>query len=161
MKKPTVCILIFLFVLLVSGCSGAAAPEKVDTHIDTHFTASYRGLELQGVLIFSEDLQMCLEISTPDELSGLSFSWGDDFTIGYRGLNAVTETDYLPHTAFAQAIKNTMDDIAIADISLQKDENGLYFYKGKTDSGCYVVYTDNQGKIKEISLPPLELNMKL
>lgn len=151
MKKLTLCILIFLFLFVFSGCS-EKAPEKINMHIDSSFTATMGELELSGLLIYSEEGEMYLEISTPDELSGLSFSFSENFTMGYRGLNAVTETDYLPPSAFAQSIKNSLDNALASKPALEKTEDKKYTAIAKGDSGCYKIHTDENGNIKKIEV---------
>lgn len=160
MKKATTCILMFLFVFLFSGCS-ARAPEKINMHIDSSFKATMGDLELEGLLIYTEEGEMYLDISTPDELYGLSFSFKDNFTLGYRGLNAVTQSDYLPPSSFAQSIKNSLDNIALEKPLPEPCENTLFVYRGKSDSGSYKVYTDIMGVIKEIEIVGCDIKIKL
>lgn len=160
MKKPSVCILIFLFVLLLTACK-PQAPTEIVTHIDSPFTATMGDLSLEGLLIYTDQREMYLDISTPDELYGLSYSWEENFTIGYRGLNAVTESDYLPPSSFAQSVKNTLDDILLNKPTLQSGDNGYFTASGKTDSGCYKVFTDQKGVVKEIEIIGCDIKIKL
>lgn len=160
MKKPTMCILIFLFIFSLSGCS-AKAPENIQMHIDSPFRATMGDLSLEGILIFTEDREMYLDISTPDELYGLSFSYRDNFTIGYRGLNAVTESDYLPSSSFAQSVKNTLDNAITAKPILEQSDEGRFTATGKSDSGCYKLHTDANGVIKEIEIVGCDIKIKL
>lgn len=160
MKKPFLCMLIFLFVLIFSACA-PKAPTEIVTHIDSPFTATMGDLSLEGLLIYTDDGEMYLDISTPDELYGLSFSWTDSFTIGYRGLNAVTESDYLPPSAFAQALKNALDSISSEKPPLESGDNGLFIASTGTDSGCYTVYTDSEGEIKELQIPACNIIFKV
>lgn len=160
MKKLTFCILMFLFALLFSGCK-EKVPEKINMHIDSHYIASVADLELEGLIIYTEDSQMYLDMSTPDELSGLSFSFDDDFTIGYRGLNAQTETDYLPQSSFAQSIKNTLDDALLTNPPLEEVSDKKYTATGKTHSGVYKIFTDEFGNIKEIEVSGMSVKLKI
>lgn len=160
MKKPFLCMLIFLFVLQFSACS-AKAPAEIVTHVDSPFTATMGDLNLEGLLIFTDDGEMYLDVSTPDELYGLSFSWTDNFTIGYRGLNAVTESDYLPPSAFAQALKNALESMATDKPVLENSDDGLFTATGRSDSGCYSVYTDQSGVIKKIEIAGCDLKLEI
>lgn len=160
MKKATTCILIFLFVLLLTACK-PQAPTEIVTHIDSPFTATMGDLSLGGLLIYTDDKEMYLDISTPDELYGLSYSFKDNFTIGYRGLNAVTESDYLPPSAFAQSIKNTLDDVLLKKPLLESADGNCFTATGKTSSGSYKIYTDNNGAINEIEIVGSDIKIKL
>lgn len=160
MKKPFLCMLIFLFVLPFSACA-QKVPTEIVAHIDSPFTATMGDLSLEGLLIYTEDKEMYLDISTPDELYGLSYSWKENFTVGYRGLNAVTESDYLPPSAFAQAVKNTLDCILSEKPTLESAENDMFSAKGKSESGCFIVSTDSEGVIKELQIPACDLIFKV
>ncbi len=160
MKKPTMCMLIFLFVFLFSGCS-AKAPQSMQMHIDSPFTATMGDLKLEGLLIYTDNGEMYLDISTPDELYGLSFSFKDDFTVGYRGLNAVTESDYLPPSSFAQSLKNTLDNAMSQKPLLEPYEDSLFTATGKSDSGCYKICTDQSGNIKSIEIVGCDIKLTL
>lgn len=160
MKKTLQCMLIFLFVLSFSACA-SKVPTEIVTHIDSPFTATMGDLSLEGLLIYTADQEMYVDISTPDELYGLSYSWEDNFTVGYRGLNAVTESDYLPPSSFAQALKNTLDDILLNKPALQSADNGFFTATGKTDSGCYKILTDRNGFVKEIEIIGCDIKLML
>lgn len=160
MKKLLISMLIFLFVLPFSGCS-EKIPEKIETHIDSPFTANMGDLKLSGLLIYTDDGEMYLDYSTPDELYGMSFSWKDDFTIGYRGLNAVTESDYLPPTSFAQSIKNSLDDVNISNPTLKSEEDGGFVASGKSDSGEYKIHTNSKGEIIGIEVVSADITLRM
>ncbi len=160
MKKLTLCILVFLFLFAFSGCE-AKAPEEINMHIDSSFTATMGGLSLEGLLIYTDDGEMYLDISTPDELYGLSYSWDDDFTIGYRGLNAITESDYLPPSSFAQSIKNSLDNANMAKLALEETEDKKYTATAKGSSGIYKIHTDESGNIKRIEVTGTDVKLKL
>ena len=160
MKKLTACILMFLFSFAFSGCS-KKAPEKINMHINSSYSASMGDMELSGILIYSEDGEMYLEISTPDELSGLNFSFTDNFTMGYRGLSVVTETDYLPTSAFAQSIKNSLDNALMSKPMLEEAEDKKYTAIAKSDSGLYKIHTDELGNIKGIEIPGTDVVLSL
>ncbi|MBQ2687138.1 MAG: hypothetical protein IJF52_00740 [Clostridia bacterium] len=158
MKKLGLCILAFLFVFLF-GCA-PSAPEKADLHIDSSFKATVNELDLEGLLIYSDTGEMYLDISTPDELYGLSFSWTDNFNIAYRGLTAVTEGDYLPNSSFAQSIKNTLD--ALREETPPLAEEGEFFTASvNSESGLGKIYTDPKGVIKEIEILAENIKIKL
>lgn len=156
MKRNCRNILIFLFIfsasaLLLTGCV-EKAPEKADLHIDSSFYGNIGDLSVEGVLIYSETQQMYLDFSTPDELYGLSFSFGERFTVGYRGLNAEAACSYLPETSFAQSVKDVLDDALLTQPLLQSCGDGLFKASGKTDCTSYNIYTDSTGKIREIEI---------
>mgnify|MGYP003296327214 CR=1 FL=1 len=160
MKKLTLCILTFLFLFAFSACS-IKAPEEINMHIDSSYTASMGDLQLSGLLIYSEDGEMYLDISTPDELSGLSLSFADDFTMSYRGLSAITESDYLPESSFALSIKNSLDNARLTKPALEKETDKKYTATAKGRSGCYKIYTDEQGNIKELEIIGSDIKLKL
>ncbi len=158
MKKLAVAVLMFLFLLPFYGCS-PKAPERINLHIDASYSAEFEGIELQGLLIYTETGKMYLDISTPDELSSLSFSWDEGFTVGYHGLNAQTEEGYLPQSAFAEAVKNALDDLRLKDYALNPGENGLFFAECKNAYGEYEIFTDSNGYIEEIKHKDFTLNL--
>lgn len=151
MKKLGLCLLIFLFLFSFCGCQ-PEAPEEINMHIDSSYTAKMGDLSLKGLIIYTEEGEMYLDVSTPDELSGLSFSFKDDFTMSYRGLNAITESDYLPESSFAQSIKNSLDNAKLTKPELKKAEDESFIATAKGDSGCYKIYTDVKGNIKKIEI---------
>ena len=150
MKKLALSMLAFLFLLFFCGCG--SSPPEMKLHIYASYSAEYEGIKLQGLLIYSETGEMYLDISTPDELSSLSFSWNEDFTMGYRGLNAMTEKGYLPDTSFGENIKNVFDDLRLKDYALNQGENDSYFAKCENSDGKYEVFTDRSGYITELRL---------
>lgn len=161
MKKLLLVMLMFLFVLPFSGCT-EKVPEKIETHIDSPFTANMGDLKLSGLLIYTDDGEMYLDYSTPDELYGMSFSWKDDFTMGYRGLNAVTESDYLPPSSFAQSIKNSLDSVRINNPMLEKSgEDETYTATGKSDSGDYKIHTNTNGEILSIEVVGADITLRV
>ena len=151
MKKLTVIILAFLLFLTFFGCS-PKVPEKINLHIDSSYSAEFEGIKLQGLLVYSETGEMYMDISTPDELSSLSFSWGESFTLGYHGLNAQTEEGYLPQSAFAETVKKTLDDLRLKNYSLDLSGNGSYYARCENSGGKYEVFTDQSGCIIELRL---------
>ncbi len=160
MKKPFACILMFLFLFALTSCT-PKLPDSPDTHINSSYTAEYEDMTLEGMMILSPVGQLYLDVSTPDELYGLSFSWDESFTIGFRGLNASTEYGYLPDTAFAQIIKDVCDDLCQSDADFCKSEGELYLIKGAVKGKEYVVYTDIDGVIKRIIVPKSKLKLNL
>lgn len=158
-------ILIFLFIfsasaLLLTGC-GEKTPEKSDLHIDSSFYGNIGDLSVEGVLIYSETQQMYLDFSTPDELYGLSFSFGERFTVGYRGLNAEAPYSYLPETSFAQSVKDVLDDVLLTQPSLQSCGDGFFKASGITAGTGYKIYTDSTGKIREIEIAQRKVKILL
>ncbi len=160
MKKLTLCILMFLFLFSVSGCS-EKVPQEINMHIDSSYTAAMGDLKLSGLLVYTEDGEMYLDVSTPDELNGLSFSYSDNFTIGYQGLNAVSESDYLPDSSFAQSIKNSLDNALLSKPELVKTEDKKYTATAKGSSGVYKIHTDEMGNIEEIEVIGADVKLKL
>lgn len=160
MKKLTLCILMFLFLFAFSGCK-EKSPEEINMHIDSSYTATIGNMGLEGLLIYTDEGKMYLDISTPDELSGLSFSFDEDFTIGYRGLNAITESGYLPDTSFAQSVKNSLDNANLEKPTLEKSADKKYTAIAKGDSGCYKIHTDEIGNIEEIEVTGTDVKLKL
>ena len=160
MKKLLLGMLIFLFVLPFAGCI-EKVPQKTETHIDSHFTANMGDMNLSGLLIYTDEEEMYLDFSTPDELYGLSFSWKDNFTMGYRGLNAVTESDYLPPSSFAQSVKNSLDDVRINNPTLEKTDDGTFVATGKGDSGCYKIHTNEKGEVLSIEVTGANVILRL
>ena len=130
-------------------------------HIDSLYTADMGDLELSGLLIYSDNGEMYLDISTPDELKGLSFSYSDNFTIGYNGLNAVSESGYLPDSSFAQSIKNSLDDALLTKPQPVKTDGKKYTATAKGNSGCYKIHTDEKGNIIEIEIIGADVKLKL
>lgn len=157
MKKLASIMLMFLLILPFYGCS-TSVPE-MNLHIDASYTAEYEGVELQGLLIYSETGEMYMDVSTPDELSGLNYSWKDGFTLGYRGLNALTEEGYLPQTSFPEIIKNILDDLRFKDYTLEYYDNDTYYADCDNENGKYEVFTDSTGYIEEVKLEDFSLKL--
>lgn len=159
MKKTLQCILVFLFVLQLCACT-AKVPSEIITHIDSSFEGNIGELKMSGILIYTDDGEMYLDVSTPDELYGLNFSFKDDFTIGYRGLNAVTENGYLPPTSFAQAIKNTLDSLHLKKPPLEA-EDSCFTTSVNSESGKGKIILDKNGAVREIEIPSVDIKIKL
>lgn len=156
MKKTLLCMLMFLFLLPFSGCSEKPL-EKANLHIDTSFSGKMGDMNLSGLLIYTEEGEMYLEVSTPDELDGLNFSFNEELTIGYRGLNAMSERDYLPPQSFVMSIKNALDNLRLTPPTSARTEEDTYLFQGKSDSGHYKVYTDVKGNILKLTVGQVEI----
>ena len=157
MKKTLLCMLMFLFLLPFWGCS-EKLPHKANLHLNTSFIGKIGEMSLSGLLIYSEEGQMYMEISTPDELKGLSFSFDEELTIGYRGLNAMSEGDYLSSSSFVMGIKNALDSIRLNDPTPTKEDENAYLFQSKSDSGCSKVYTDVKGDVLKLVVGQVEID---
>ena len=160
MKKLGLCLLIFLVLFSFCGCQ-PEVPKEINLHIDSPYTATMGDLSIEGLIIYTEDGEMYLDVSTPDELAGLNFSFKDDFTIGYRGLNAIKENGYLPPSAFAQSIKNSLDNALRTKPELKKAEDEKFIATAKGDSGCYKICTDIKGNITQIEVIGADVIVKI
>lgn len=152
--KNVFCVLILVFALALSGCSSKAQEPKKE------FTATVavksqrfipEDFTLEAQVQRTADGELDITLTSPKEISGLAYSYSDKFDMSYNELYCETETDYLPDFSFAQVIYNVLEDFYTNAECTDKGADGCT-YKGNSMSGEYMVKTDKEGYITDISV---------
>lgn len=153
--KHTFCLLIFVFILIISGCSSANVcnPQKEFTSAVIVKSQMFmpEDFTFEAQVQRTSDGELDIIITSPKEISGLAYSYSDKFYMSYNELYCETEADYLPEFSFAQVIRNVLEDLYTNAQCTDKEADGCT-YKGSSDSGEYTVKTDKEGYITDISV---------
>lgn len=141
-------------------------PKMVSTNLHSPFKANahitYNDMVLEGVFEKSDVSTATFLVTSPANLSGIKFSYVDSVvTVSYKGF----EFD-VPNNSklLSTAIKYTIDVIDTASdpssVSIKSDKNGITV-NGKHDKLDFNVSLDNDNTINGISLPDINLTVKL
>ena len=153
--KRAFCFFLVVSVFVFSGCSGVKeAPVKEE------FTS---GIIIKALQFAPEDFtveaqvqrsskgELNITITSPEEIKGLTYSYLDKFCMSFNDYCCETECDYLPEFSFPQVIRNVLADFFQNAECADKSAEGCT-YRGKSLSGEYIVSTDKDGNIKNISV---------
>ena len=140
---------------MLGGCSGMKSYEPQQEFTSTVIVRSQRFATeeflLEAEVQRSSGGELDIVITSPKEISGLLYSYSDKFYMSYNDLYCETETDYLPVFSFPQVIRNVLDDFYTNAECTDKSTEGCT-YKGKSKSGEYILCTDKDGYIKNVSI---------
>ncbi len=155
MKKLFAFSLAFIFMLF--GC----VPENPPTpqlEFTAEISVSGDNISLAGEISSTKEGAVFISISTPDEISGLSYSFRDEASMSFFGLEMKSSESYLPRENFALAIKNLLSDLS-KNVEFKEYQEGLAVFEGTCESGKYSAFTDTKGYIQNISLKEINLSV--
>lgn len=161
MRKLAVMLMSVLIIFLF-GCEPKTPPEPV---LDFEASMYVDGTEYtEGVFSIEADItstQMgvaVISVTTPDELRGLQYKWGEGFEIIYKGLHCQTEKGYLPKESFAEAVYGVLTSMA-REYSCESFKDGVAVFRGESPSGEYTATADSDGYIQNISVEEINLSV--
>lgn len=116
--------------------------------------------EFQAQVVSSARGVLCVTLTSPPELSGLSCKWGEGFEMIYNGLCLKGEGAYLPDFSFQRVIYDVLEELSKNPPCLSF-EDGVATFKGDIPAGTYKALTDSRGYASEISVKEINLKIEL
>ncbi len=160
MKKIFLCLFVINFMFL-SACGAKPPAQPVldfQGRVIVDGTKAFDGLfSIEAEITSTMQGAATIQVTTPDELWGLTYKWTDGFEMIYEGLHAKTQKDYLPKDSFAQAIYNVLCALSRETACDSFADNEAVF-TGECGSGKYKVTTDSIGYIQNISIEEISLS---
>lgn len=159
MKKLPLLFLCFIFIF--GGCK--SKPAFPQDRFKGNFSAVEKGAEIKGEIVSNSNNSMLIKVTSPKVMKGYTYRYKDDkLTISYENMNILSESDYLPSSAFPQIVFNVIRSLKKEDNCVLKGSyNSFAEYKGNCDSGEFTIKSEiNSGFIKEISLKEIKINFK-
>lgn len=159
MKKTGILLLSF-FLLCLFGCSAKKPPAPcldftASVIISQRDSLSERNT-YQAQLTSKAQGVVVLRLQSDDVLNNLQYKWDEKLTVSYGELSFETPVDYLPSFSFAQGIYNVLFDLP-RNGEFKGFEEDLALFSGTAQSGEYVVKTDKEGTIQQISVEEINL----
>lgn len=160
MKKILICLLVVASVFL-TACNAKPPSQPVldfNCKMIVDGTKAYDGLfSVEADITSTMQGAATIQVTTPDELWGLTYKWTDGFEMIYEGLHAQTQKGYLPRESFAQAIYNVLCALS-RETACESFSDGVAIFTGDSASGAYKVITDSKGYIQNISIEEINLS---
>lgn len=98
------------------------------------------------------------KLSEPSLLNGLTMNWdGEGFVLSYLGIERRLDGSGLPDTAFAEAVRNALQEAA--GQLMDGSDKGGYVLEGGSDSGDYTLTFSSDGYPASLTVPALDLNV--
>ncbi len=148
--------------VLLLGCKGInVSPPVLDFSADIEVASDEclgKASPLSATLDCTSQGAMKLSVTTPDELSGLTYKWTDVLEISYKELICTADIEYITETCFAEAVYNVLCDLRTKE-DFDTFNSGFAEYRGECPSGEYIVRTDSKGYIQDISIEELSLRV--
>lgn len=144
----------------LAGCTGKTPPTpqldftseiSVSLGEDTNF--------LKGNLVSSSQGTLSLEITTPDEIRGLTYKWRDNLNVSLQDISVEVDKGYFPKTSVPSALYNVLFHVHRSG-EFQGFDGDIATFTGRSESGDYTLKTDSKGKICEISLEEINIKIK-
>ena len=161
MSRRLACLLLPLTLLLcLCGCSRMgkkAVQEPVTTNFSCDVDVQYGDMTVKGHLTRSTAGTLCLEITEPATLNGMTMDWnGTDVSIKLHGLTFRVDPETLPQGALGKGLLNALD-AALGIKDGQLTETG-WSTKGEVGGNAFEIFSDPQsGKMLSVSIPSMQL----
>lgn len=156
-------VILLLFIALsisLSGCNSInVSPPVLDFSADITITSEDclgSVSPISATLECTSQGAMKVTVTSPDELEGLSYKWTDVLEISYKGLICTADINYITENCFAEVIYYILYDMRTQE-EYDSFSSGVAEYKGDCLSGEYIVRTDTDGYIQNISVEELSL----
>lgn len=153
-------IKVILPILVAFSLAGCAKRSSNSSNISTNFngTINVKTLdkEYKCQLSHTPERTSRLEITSPNELSGLTFLWENGkYNVCWKELMCELTKQFLGEKAFAETIVEILDFLSEnQELSSEKSSNkNEEVYTGKCPCGGFKIKTDKNGVIKSISVP--------
>ena len=104
-----------------------------------------------------------LEITTPKELEGLTFTWEQEkCTVMWKELNCELNKEFLPQTSFAEAIVLVLNSVSDKNsLTFDSENAGENIFSGNIPIGNFKIKVGKDGIIKNIYIPSIKLDAEL
>lgn len=160
MRYLAAVLLVTVMSLFVSCTDGqkAGIVQEFSAYITVDSAYTKDEFEIEGELCCGGAAVATLTITTPDELCTLTFSKGQDYTVGYHGLLYKSESAREPALSLSQVLFSVLKDLSTGDRFVRcKDD--VQVFCGECCGFDYEVLTDTKGYIRQISAE--ELNLRI
>lgn len=146
MARKALSALCVFFIFLISGCAADRGNSPL-TDFSADFTAEFNGMSLSGNITADRRGLLCMEIKTPETLSGLTISCKDGETELKRDeLICTADEAYLPQSSLPSRLKAALSALSSSiEDKKTKPQNGCYLLPD------YEIYTDKSGSITRIT----------
>jgi hypothetical protein len=107
------------------------------------------------------DKRHMLTVRMDSPAKGCTYSYKDGkIRLRYRNMVVNAEDNYLPNTAFAQIVYNVFLRLYENKYTLSSADNSFAEYKGRSDSGDFVLKTDvKSGKLVSLFVKAQKLTV--
>ena len=163
MKKITFSVLLVLAVFFFSACSQGKEEKQSVPTTDRPFSSSisiaYKDLSYKANLTFRNSASATLEITSPENISGLIFTLSNDnLSARYEGLDFPLDTlDSRTKTAAGMLFSAIANAGASKNVKVDREKNE-FSVSNKIYSYKYtMIFDKTSGAIKSFSVPDEEL----
>lgn len=148
-----------IFILCLTLCSCSKKPAEIKKDFSATIDCDYNGTKLKAEINAEKHNDLVIKMLEPRGVEGYAYTYkGGRLNINYNELNIDSADDYLPSSSFAEAIYNVLKSVNSEKAVLNGSYNSLAEYKGKCDSGNYILKTDiNTGYISELEIKEIKL----
>ena len=153
MKRFAV-ILVFAFLLCLGSCAdGSADKLKIHKHFRSDVYVSTGQINFSGKMSYSKDGVLTLDISSPDEVSGYSYTVKENrVNMRYEGLEYSCRTNELPTLAPIAVINTVLTELSLSSPQLKNNGETL-----RTKLEGFAVSFNKSGYIESISSSKLHI----
>lgn len=100
-----------------------------------------------------------ITVQSPKELNGMTYTWEDNFSIGYEGLVTSSTDCTLPKSSFAAQIVGVLDAASKQDALTDVGDS---VFTGRVDNDPFTLTVDSKtGHIQQIEIPRYGISAKL
>ena len=148
-----------IFILCLTLCSCSKKPAEIKKDFSSTIDCDYNGTKLKAEISAEKHNDLVIKMLEPRGVEDYAYTYkGGRLNINYNDLNIDSADDYLPSSSFAEAIYNVLKSVNSEKAVLNGSYNSLAEYKGKCDSGNYILKTDiNTGYISELEIKEIKL----
>ena len=147
MAKRVLTALCVFFIFTLCGCGSTGRPAVTDFSAD--FAANYMDMELKGRLSADRRGLLSVELTSPDDLSGVMIAYKNgEAELKRDGLICTADEAYLPDGSFTSLIKSAL-------LPVNSDPEGFGSGRHELESGgrSFAIDIDEEGRITGIASP--------
>ncbi|HEX3037757.1 MAG TPA: hypothetical protein VHO94_02030 [Oscillospiraceae bacterium] len=150
-------------ILLLVALSACSAKSVEPTNIVFAFTCSAKVTTKNGdvscTITRAAPQSESITVQSPKELNGMTYTWEDNFSISYEGLQTKSTDCTLPPSSFAAQIVGVLDAASKQDALTDVGDS---VFTGKFDNDTYTLTVDSKtGHIQQIEIPRYGISAKL
>ncbi len=152
MRKALAVLFCMLIFTVLPACSSASAKAA---DIVFAFTCSAQVTTQSGTVSCTvtraAPQSASITVQSPEEISGMTYTWGDNFIISYAGLVTKSSECSLPKSSFAAQLIGVLDAASMQD-ALTVSGNSAF--TGIYDNAAFTLTVDSKsGYIQQIEIP--------
>lgn len=152
MRKVLAIILSILCFTMLPACSAAPVqPADIVFAFSCSAQVQIENETISCTITRAAPQSANITVLSPKELKGLSYTWGEGFTINYAGLTATNTDCILPQSSFASLIIGVLDSAFKRDVLTRVSDSAL---TGSFNDCVFTLTVDNKsGYIQQIEIP--------